>query len=550
MIVITDSPTFLLEKCAKESNFLVTSILYFPHECELDFSKSTDFALILITESFYNYFKERESSLSNSQSQYDNVFILLDRVINKLNTLGIHIYIPFVPKHFLYNDRFREYYYDKKSQNLYIENINHKLYSSYSDSPNITFLKGIGELNETISKNYFRFGTIYDKVNSDLIIEQICFHKAQVSKKIKKLIILDLDNTLWKGTLGDDYLEGIRMDESDPIGSIFRSVQRIILKLKDQGFLIAICSKNEQDIALKALFNNSSSLFNKNDIISYRINWESKSKNILEICNELNISPQDTIFIDDSDYECDEVKRNCKGISVIKVPKNIYDYPLLLATHKLFDLGLSSEEDKLRTDFYKARIKRNSLYSKAIKNDLSKKDWIKSLNQSLEINKVNLMAKNMDRIIQLFNRTNQFNLSGSKYNIHIFNEILKINKNRYYYAIASDRIGSEGLISVLGYCTEGNKITVLDYILSCRVFGRFIEESMLIPLFDIALRAKYDIYFDFKDTGRNKVVNDFIGKITDWKYFLPLDKVKVLNNNYKSLFISLSINQELMELNS
>ena len=401
-------------------------------------------------------------------------------------------------------------------------------------------------MSESISKNYFRFSTIYDELNSKLLLNQIHVHQSQVNKKSKKLIILDLDNTLWKGILGDDDIDGIRMDESDPVGSIFKSVQRIILNLKDRGFLIAICSKNEEKIAIKALFNNPSSLFKRRDIISYRINWQAKSENIYSICKELNISPLETIFIDDSEYECDEVKRNCPDISVIKVPSNIYNYPILLATHPLFDLGMSSEEDKIRTNLYKDRLKRNSLYSKAIKKDLSREEWIKSLKQKLEINKLNIKSKNLDRVIQLFNRTNQFNLSGSKYNRNSFIETLNKRKNTYYYGNASDRIGSEGLISVLGFCNDGKKITVLDYILSCRVFGRSIEETMLIPILDIALKEKIDIYFNFKDTERNKSVNNFIRNISEGNYFIPLDKVKKLHRNYTSLFISLSISQELI----
>ena len=119
---------------------------------------------------------------------------------------------------------------------MYIDSVNNKLYTYFGDFHNITFLRGIGKLSDSLSKNYFRFSSIYDEINSKLLINQVYIHQSQLTKKPKKLIILDLDNTLWKGILGDDYIEGIRMDESDPIGSIFRSIQRIILNLKDQGF--------------------------------------------------------------------------------------------------------------------------------------------------------------------------------------------------------------------------------------------------------------------------------------------------------------------------
>ena len=119
-----------------------------------------------------------------------------------------------------------------------------------------------------------------------------------------------------------------------------------MLDLKNKGFLLAICSKNNKDLALSALFEKGKSIFSKSDIVSYRINWETKSKNIIEICNELNISLTDTIFIDDSDYECDEVRHNCKGISIFKVPKNIFKYPVNMCKSELFHLNYLTKEDK------------------------------------------------------------------------------------------------------------------------------------------------------------------------------------------------------------
>ena len=129
---------------------------------------------------------------------------------------------------------------------------------------------------------------------------------------------------------------------------------------------------------------------------------------------------------------------------------------------------------------YKKNIQRLEIKDRFKDKDSSKEDWIKSLNLKININKINSKSQKISRIIQLFNRTNQFNLSGSKYNISSFNMMLE--KNIYYSGTATDKIGSEGLISVIGFNHQEKLISVDDYILSCRVFGRFIEEKMLLPL--------------------------------------------------------------------
>ena len=416
-------------------------------------------------------------------------------------------------------------------KDVFIQSINQKLFRLFASRVNVTFLKGIEELSPDISKTYFRLSSIYDEANSFKIINQYLEHFEKSNYKSKKLIILDLDNTLWKGTLAEDNLNGISIDKSDPIGVVYRSVQKIFLQLKEQGFLLPICSKNYEELALQALFNSCNSLFKENDIVSYKINWKTKSENIQKICEELNLSFYETIFVDDSDYECDEVTRNCKGISIFKVPKNIYKYPYMITSNKLFYLGTTTEEDKIRTNLYKKDIQRKVIYSKFEKQGDSKK-WVDSLNLKLKIELISSKNIQIPRIIQLFNRTNQFNLSNSKYNNSTFNNILK--DRVYYSGQTSDRIGSEGLISVIGFKFD-SYITVYDFILSCRVFGRYIEESMLIPLFKYAITKKCDIYFDFKQNNRNLVINKFLKEITNEKFFIPFTKIEYLNEKFEKI---------------
>ena len=531
MFVISDSPTFLLEKIAKSKNITIEKIINLSPECYKYIPKESKNGLILFSDSFFRIIENHDFKSSKSEEEINSIFLMIENLLNEFCNLGIHIYIPFVPKHFIYCDRFGEYFFENESKDLFIQSINQKLYNSFFSNGNITFLKGIEKLSFNLSKIYFRFSSIYDEKNSSKILNQYLKHFEKNNSKNKKLIILDLDNTLWKGTLLEDTIHGITIEKSDPIGAIYRTVQKILLQLKEQGFLLAICSKNIEEVALKALFHSKASLFKENDIVAYKINWRTKSDNIYEICKELNLSFYETIFIDDSNHECDEVTRNCKGISTVQVPKNIYNYPYIISNDRLFYSGITSKEDKLRTDLYKKNIKRQEIYNKMEKKKDTKKEWINSLNLELHIEFITLNNPKISRIIQLFNRTNQFNLSNSKYNNLSFNKILK--DRVYYYGTSCDRIGSEGLISVVGFKLDGNLLIVHDYILSCRVFGRYLEEAMLLPLFEYAVDKNCDIYFKFEENSRNLIIKKFLKEITSDNYFVPIAKIKSLKAKYQ-----------------
>lgn len=543
IFIISDSPTFLLEKVARKKNINIKSILGFNNFSESEIPYNCTDCIVLISESFYKYLENYKSIKFDFDQNNFIEFQILNKIIIKLHERGIQIFIPFLPKHFLYFDMYGSVFYKDDSIDLFIQKINNKLFDTFKHYDNVFFLKGIKKLSNKISKTYFRFGSIYDAINSNEIIYQFIYTKNILLKTKKKLIILDLDNTLWKGILDEDSLDGISADKSDPIGAIYNAAQKIFLKLKNKGFLLAICSKNDEKQALNALFNSNLSLFKKDDIVTYRINWKSKSQNIIDICKEINISLEDTIFIDDSEYECDEVKKNCKGISIVNVPNDIYQYPNLLAKNELLYHNYSIEEDYLRTEMYKKNIVRLGIKDRFKDKEYSKEEWIKSLNLKIDINKINAQSQKISRIIQLFNRTNQFNLSGSKYNISSFN--LMLENNIYYSGSASDRIGSEGLISVIGFSYKKNLISVHDFILSCRVFGRFIEETMLLPLLDFAILKNCDVVFNLKKNSRNLVVNKFINKIAPQNNYLKIEQIYYLKNKYSNLPVDIFIKKAL-----
>lgn len=544
MIVLSDIPTYLLVKTFKDKGIIVSDTINFPNELNKLEYELEDF-LIVLGDIFH---REILSLLDSEKVNQINLEIIeiIKTTTEELTNKNNKVYIPLIPTHFLISEKESYLNFKKETSDLLIHNLNNELLNYFSNNPNVFILNGLGHIKSTYSKDYFRYSSYLNKACSEELLTQYIKSKNKMLLNKNKLIICDLDNTLWKGILGDDLKSGIKMDPSDPIGKIFYSVQKLLLGLKNKGFLLAICSKNEKDSALDALFYSTSSVFKKEDIVTYRINWNSKSDNVKCICNELGLSFKETIFLDDNEYECDEVKRNCGGISIFKVPKDIYQFPYLIKSSSLFEVNNVTEEDKNRTRLYQEKSKRKKLLNKFSNSKSSRENWLKSLDTNLIINQIKDDSKYLQRIIQLFNRTNQFNLQSSKYNNNSFIQKINLKDFKYYYGIVSDRIGSEGLISVVGYREDQNYIYVNDYILSCRVFNRYIEELMLLPLLKLANKKDLGIKFEIKKSDRNIVSTKFVKKISNNTESIKKDLISNLLNRYMNLPVSIKISHNII----
>ena len=535
MLIISDTSTLFFTKEAKKKGLEIKKIIDFTTQTDrLNIHKESE-VIILLSESFYKLLPKDDFNLLSFEEMISDNINILNNILGKIINNDAICYLSLIPNHFLYSHKSDLFMNSTSSYASYINKINQIIIENYIDIQNINIIQGLKNIGEDCYKDYFRFQSFYNIKNSNIIIDQIILAREKRPRKTKKLIILDLDNTLWKGILSEDQMEGLRMDPSDPIGFIYYHVQSIYLRLKNNGYLLALCSKNDEEKALEALFKSPSSQFRERDIVSHRINWRAKSFNINEICNELNLSPKEAIFIDDNEHECDEVKTNCNGISIIKVPENIYTYPSLLINHSLLAMLPGTKEDKERTQLYKSRVKRIRILKKTIEQNNTKDDWIKSLNICLDYKYIDQNNLFIDRVVQLFNRTNQFNTSGNRFTVNSFKESIKGKNVKYYYGKASDRLGSEGIISVVGIKILKNEIEILDYILSCRVFGRYLEEVMLLPVLEIAISMKKSIRFNYINTTRNKSAKEFIMKLTTADYYIKQENIKDLYNDILKL---------------
>ena len=289
----------------------------------------------------------------------------------------------------------------------------------------------------------------------------------------KKLLILDLDDTLWGGVVGEVGWKNLRIGGHDYLGEAFRDFQVRIKSLKNQGVLLALASKNEESIAIEAINSHPEMLLSKNDFVTYRINWEDKAKNIAEMVEELNLGLQSVVFFDDSAFERERVRESLPEVLVPELPKDPTDYVSFLSKLHCFDTIHITEEDKKRGDLYKSEFKRTDLKRKF----KSLSDWINTLDLTVELE--NIKEKNFPRTLQLLNKTNQMNLSTRRLSEKEFGEWIKKKSNYLWTLRAKDKFGNYGIIGILSISTKNKIAHLVDFVLSCRVVGRFIEESAI-----------------------------------------------------------------------
>jgi len=324
----------------------------------------------------------------------------------------------------------------------------------------------------------------------------------------KKLLILDLDNTLWGGIVGDVGWKNLRLGGHDHLGEAFQDFQTKIKSLSKNGLLLALASKNDEKIAIEAIKKNPEMILSMNDFATHRINWDDKAKNISEMVADLNIGLQSVVFFDDNPAERDRVKKTLPEVFVPDLPKDPTDYFTFLSKLRCFDTTHISAEDKVRGKLYKVESKR-TLLKKKIKS-LSR--WIETL--ELEISIENIRKKNKLRCLQLLNKTNQMNLSTRRLNEKEFTNWINKNSNYLWTVRAKDKFGDYGIIGILSLSMKNKIVHVVDFILSCRIIGRCIENILIEFLKDFCRYNKISkINGEYKKTNKNSLVLEFLKKL-------------------------------------
>lgn len=289
----------------------------------------------------------------------------------------------------------------------------------------------------------------------------------------RKLIIVDLDDTLWGGIVGDVGWENLVLGGHHHIGEAYVDFQLVLKSMQNRGILLAIVSKNEEQIALEAISRHPEMVLRSDDFVGWRINWQDKAGNILDLLTELNLGPQSAVFIDDNPAERARVKESLPEVLVPEWPPDPLLYPATLLSLSCFETPSLSREDLDRTAMYLSESKRQAM-KKAVS---SPEEWLHGLGIRVRVEE--LQPANLQRAAQLLNKTNQMNLSTRRMSEAELAAWAEDDDHRLWTFRVSDKFGDAGLTGIVSLAIEDQIAQIVDFILSCRVMGRRIEEALL-----------------------------------------------------------------------
>jgi FkbH-like protein len=340
-----------------------------------------------------------------------------------------------------------------------------------------------------------------------------------------KVIALDCDNTLWRGICGEDGAANVVVDKN------YGFIQRFMIEKYKQGFLLVLCSKNNEDDVWEVFNNNAGMLLKREHIAAYRINWSPKPENMMNLATELKLGINSFIFLDDSSFEIEQMSINCPDVLSITLPEDASTFSSFLNHIWEFDLFNLTEEDIQRNALYKAEKQRTD--------EQGNYEYLKDFLQSLNIKTLlhELGEKDLERALQLTLRTNQFNLNGLRKTREDILRYIHSPAALKWIIEVEDRFGNYGLVGLLLAKEDQNKLIIETFLLSCRVLGRNIEDNILAELISFSISKGLDaIKAEFRLTEKNRPFTKFLER-TNWledkqgnSYTYPVKKYELISS--------------------
>lgn len=316
-----------------------------------------------------------------------------------------------------------------------------------------------------------------------------------------KVIVVDCDNTLWSGVCGEDGPLGVSVEGGH------RALHEFLIEQHDAGMVLCLCSKNNEEDVSSVFSQNPGMLLKKEHILAARINWRTKSQNLKELAQELNLGLESFIFLDDNTVECAEVEANCPEVLTLPLPADQRELPRFLRHAWAFDHLKVTAEDRKRTLLYKQNIQREKLLASAT----SMEDFLSSL--KLEIRIEPMKAAELARVSQLTQRTNQFNCTTIRRSENDLKKLIREGAESFVVHVR-DRFGDYGLVGAVLFVQAEEKIKVDTFLLSCRVLGRRVEHEAVAKLGSTALdRRLRCVEIAFAPTSKNKPAADFLESV-------------------------------------
>ncbi|MCE0484471.1 MAG: HAD-IIIC family phosphatase [Methylacidiphilales bacterium] len=331
---------------------------------------------------------------------------------------------------------------------------------------------------------------------------------ASLRRAPKKVLVLDLDNTLWGGVVADDGLEGIELGDTSPRGEAFKAFQRYIASLRHRGVLLAVSSKNDHHRAAEVFEKHPEMILKMDDIVAFKANWDPKSDNIRQIAAELNLGLDSFVFVDDNPAEIDIVRQFVPEVATILLGPDPSEYATLLQDCRFFEVRSLTAEDAERTSQYLSEARRKELQASATDMNV----YLESLEMEAVITE--FVPVDVPRLSQLINKSNQFNLTTRR---RTEAEVQALMREPGYIGFSvrlKDRFGDHGLISiVIGHAVDG--IMKIDtWLMSCRVLKRQVEDEVLNELARLAAaRNCSKLEGLYLPTPKNEMVRDFYSRM-------------------------------------
>ncbi len=413
------------------------------------------------------------------------------RLLGNKDVVDIHGRLSFIGR---LNELFYEYARgaEERGESFFISDINY-LSSCY----------GLDKWSDPLAWHMYKYALCIPAIPT------LSFNVANIIKSIygknKKGLVLDLDNTLWGGVIGDDGVDGIEIGQETNLGQVYLEFQNYVKMQKDIGVILAVDSKNEKENALAGLQHPDGAL-TPDDFVSMRANWEPKSENFKAIAKELTLLPESLVFVDDNPAEREIVTAQIPGVyaPVMDSPEN---YIRNIDHSGFFEVTSISDDDKKRNEMYMANKQRLELEESFA--DYS--EYLKSLEMEAEIGPFEKMY--MPRIAQLTNKSNQFNLTTKRYTQDDIEKAAANKDNITLYGRLKDKFGDNGIVSLaIGNIRGDNRdeLHIVLWLMSCRVLKRDMEFAMMDCLVSAASdHGVKTIYGYYYPTAKNRMVKDF-----------------------------------------
>ena len=480
-------------------------------------------------ENFYSPYKmsidERKSFIKNKISELENLIQQFNDNSNSKLVIA-NLNIPFYSPNGIIETKTDYGFHEMIEQiNIKLRDMSKKNNSLFIYDFN-SFVSKFGEKN-VFDYRQFHLGDIQVALNfiPYLANELMAYIKPFYAKN-KKCIVLDLDNTLWGGVVGEDGFDGIQLGHTSN-GKAFVEFQKQLLSLWHQGIILAINSKNNYDDAIKVIREHPDMILREKNFASVQINWNDKAQNIKQIANEINIGLNSIVFFDDDKINQERIRQEFPEVLTIELSDDPSQYSSILKDLTDFNVLQKTEEDTKRGQMYAQQRERNELKQSVSNLD----EFLKQLNIEVKIKKSNKFL--IPRISQLTLKTNQFNLTTKRYQEEDIRNLSDNEKFQVGCAQVVDKFGDNGITGVY-IVKKSDKIWTIDtFLLSCRIMGRGIENAILSQILkDAKQNGIKEIHAEFIPTEKNEPAKNFL---LDYGFKKQDDLwIYKLNNDIKS----------------